>query len=185
MNFININEDKKINISGTANRYQIKKLTKEKKSHELLKNKSYDEHIYDDQINLIHNLKNNLIKTHLFQDAFSSINKKISSYKQQDLIKNVYMIDDFVNFDFVINLLENNNLKCCYCSTDIYILYEFVRDNKQWTLDRIDNDKGHNKDNVVIACLECNLKRRKTNKDAFMFTKQLKIILFTILLFFD
>jgi hypothetical protein len=50
-----------------------------------------------------------------------------------------------------------------------------VRENKQWTLDRIDNNLGHNEDNVVIACLECNLKRRRTNQSKFLFTKQLKI----------
>jgi hypothetical protein len=42
-------------------------------------------------------------------------------------------------------------------------------------LDRINNDLGHNNDNVVISCLECNLKRRKKSKDSFLFTKQLKI----------
>jgi RNase P subunit RPR2 len=45
----------------------------------------------------------------------------------------------------------------------------------QWTLERMDNNKGHNNDNVVIACLDCNLKRRLQNKDAFLFTKQLTI----------
>ena len=58
----------------------------------------------------------------------------------------------------------------------MYLLYEFVREMKQWSLDRINNDIGHNKNNLVIACLECNLKRRRTNKDLFMFTKNLKII---------
>ena len=58
----------------------------------------------------------------------------------------------------------------------MYILYEFVRENSQWSLDRIDNDIGHNNDNVLISCLECNLKRRKQNKDKFLYTKNLKII---------
>ena len=47
---------------------------------------------------------------------------------------------------------------------------------KQWSLDRINNDIGHNSGNLLIACLECNLKRRRTNKDAFMFTKNMVII---------
>jgi hypothetical protein len=34
---------------------------------------------------------------------------------------------------------------------------------------------GHNKGNLVMACLECNLKRRRTNKDAFFITKNLTI----------
>ena len=58
----------------------------------------------------------------------------------------------------------------------MFLLYDIVREAKQWTLDRINNDIGHNTDNVLISCLECNLKRRRTNKDAFLFTKQLVIV---------
>ena len=56
------------------------------------------------------------------------------------------------------------------------ILYKRVREDYQWTLDRIDNNIGHTCDNTIIACLKCNLQRRRINKGAFLFTKQLKII---------
>jgi hypothetical protein len=81
-----------------------------------------------------------------------------------------------VDFEEVLRLLVTCEMKCCYCSQNVYILYEKVRESKQWSLDRINNDIGHNKDNLLIACLECNLKRRRTNKDAFMFTKNMVII---------
>ena len=55
-------------------------------------------------------------------------------------------------------------------------MYENVREKKQWTLDRIDNDIGHTSDNVVICCLECNLKRGRLDDKKFKFTKQMKII---------
>jgi len=55
------------------------------------------------------------------------------------------------------------------------LLYKLVREPKQWTLDRIDNEYGHCVDNIVLSCLECNLKRRRTNQNKFVFTKQLKI----------
>ena len=55
-------------------------------------------------------------------------------------------------------------------------MYENVRESKQWTLDRIDNNIGHNKDNVVICCLECNLKRGTIDDKKFKFTKQMRII---------
>jgi hypothetical protein len=56
------------------------------------------------------------------------------------------------------------------------VLYDISRENKQWSVDRIDNNKGHIFDNFHLACLECNLKRRCKTDDKFLFTKQLNII---------
>lgn len=109
------------------------------------------------------------------QMIVSHIKTKLSSYKQQDILKKKYLPQDFVSYSDVITLLNDSNMKCYYCSCETYLLYEIVREMKQWSLDRINNDIGHNKNNIVICCLECNLKRRRTNKDAFFFTKNLKI----------
>jgi hypothetical protein len=109
------------------------------------------------------------------QMIVSHIKTKLSSYKQQDILKKKFLPQDFVSYNDVITLLSQSNMKCYYCSCETYLLYEIVREMKQWSLDRINNDIGHNKNNLVICCLECNLKRRRTNKDAFFFTKNLKI----------
>jgi hypothetical protein len=106
----------------------------------------------------------------------SHIKSKICSYKHQDILKKKLNEAQLIQFDGVIDLLNNSELKCHYCSQEVYILYEKVREMKQWSLDRIDNNIGHNVGNLVIACLECNLKRRRTNKDAFMFTKNMVIV---------
>jgi hypothetical protein len=103
------------------------------------------------------------------------IKTKIGGYRQQDIIKKRLNTVNFVGFEEVVRLLNNCEMKCDYCSEEVYILYERVREMKQWSLDRINNDIGHNNGNLVVACLECNLKRRRTNKDAFMFTKNLVI----------
>ena len=105
----------------------------------------------------------------------SHIKTKICSYKQQDIIKKKFNEGNLVKFEEVIDLLNKCEMKCHYCSNEVFILYEIVREMKQWSLDRIDNDIGHNSGNLLIACLECNLKRRRTNKDAFMFTKNMII----------
>jgi len=108
--------------------------------------------------------------------CLTHIKGKIAGYKQQDILKKRLNEDEFVKLNEVIQLLVNSELKCCYCAEDVYILYERVREMKQWSLDRIDNTIGHNTNNLIIACLECNLKRRRTNKDAFLFTKNMVIV---------
>jgi hypothetical protein len=130
-------------------------------------------------LKMIYNLdileKNDKPDKHL-QMIISHIKTKISSYKQQDILKKKLLEKDFVSFTDVIILLNECNMRCYYCNCETYLLYEIVREMKQWSLDRINNDIGHNKNNLVISCLECNLKRRRTNKDAFFFTKNLKIV---------
>lgn len=105
----------------------------------------------------------------------NNIKHKISSYKQQDILKNILNNDNFTTFNDVINLLFETQLKCIYCHCELYILYKHVREMQQWTLDRIDNNIGHNIGNLVISCLKCNLKRRRINKNAFLMTKNLII----------
>ena len=91
------------------------------------------------------------------------IDSKLYGYKQQDLKKGLHNEDKFITFDQTIAMLQASKLVCCYCSTCVFVLYENVRDPCQWSLDRIDNNAGHNADNLVIACLKCNLKRRRIN----------------------
>jgi hypothetical protein len=73
----------------------------------------------------------------------------------------------------VIQLLLTSQLRCFYCREDVLLLYEIVRDPKQWTLERVYNTKGHNKDNVEICCLSCNIKRRTMYHEKYKFTKQI------------
>ena len=102
--------------------------------------------------------------------------KKISGYRTQDVLKKLLEEDKLVDRENVIDLLEESELKCYYCKEVVEILYEKVREPKQWTLDRIDNCYGHNKENVVIACLDCNVHRKTMYHERFAFTKQLNIV---------
>ena len=56
------------------------------------------------------------------------------------------------------------------------LLYEKLREPRQWTLERLDNNYGHNKGNLEISCLKCNIDRKTMYHERFMFTKELKII---------
>ncbi len=195
INNINDNEKKTIVFTGTTTKYQMKKIDpikKEKKKRVETDTWGLDEIqlSFDTQLEILKNIHSiNGLKTNNKSNKsnktnnvnkyssliVSHIKTKISSYKQQDMLKNIFLDTDFVSYDDVIQLLNDCDLKCHYCSCETFLLYEFVREMKQWSLDRINNDIGHNKNNLIIACLECNLKRRRTNKDSFMFTKNLKI----------
>jgi DNA-directed RNA polymerase subunit RPC12/RpoP len=131
---------------------------------------------HEKQLSILQRLLDDKEEKNKYTSIFKShIKNKISSYKQQDILKKKLDESFFVNFEQVLELLKTSELKCHYCSQEIFILYERVRELKQWSLDRINNYIGHNNGNLVVACLECNLKRRRTNKDAFMFTKNLVI----------
>ena len=126
------------------------------------------------QINIINKLYLNIN----FKDnnlIINDLKKKISGYKSQDLKKNIFKEQDFIDYETLIQRMVESKMKCFYCRCNMYLIYENERQMNQWTLDRIDNHIGHNKNNLVISCLECNLKRRNTDKDKFLFTKRLNI----------
>ncbi len=106
----------------------------------------------------------------------NQIKAKLQGYHQQDVKKNLYDETKFVTFPKVIELLYTCKNICYYCREPVFILYEYVRDNKQWSVERRDNSYGHNRDNIEIACLRCNVCRKTMNEERYLFTKQLNII---------
>jgi len=175
------NDTKKIVIIDTIlQNKHIKKINciKEKKMRVETKTWGLNENelSHQTQLNMLFNKVDKVEKDKYMSMLISHIKTKICSYKQQDIVKKKLDEEQFVTFEEVIKLLKNCGLTCHYCSEHVFILYEKVRETKQWSLDRINNDIGHNSANLVIACLECNLKRRRTNKDAFMFTKNMVIV---------
>jgi hypothetical protein len=148
-------------------------MKKERKIREIMKNKKI--HTYLTQISML----NKLFLGESYEEKKEmerEIKKKINSYKQQDISKSLFNSILFISLYEAIEKLVISKLKCYYCKHEMSILYNNIREPYQWTLDRIDNFLGHNNNNVVICCLECNLKRRRINSDAFLFTKQLKIV---------
>jgi len=178
----NSTNTKKILILEQTKINQTKKINCEKEKKMRVETKTWglneEELTYQKQLEFL--MSNDFIKNDkknkYITQLTSHIKNKIYNYRQQDMIKKKLDEKEFVSFEETIELLQKCDMKCCYCSSEVYILYERVREMKQWSLDRINNDIGHNSGNLVISCLECNLKRRRTNKDAFMFTKNMVII---------
>lgn len=105
----------------------------------------------------------------------SQLKQKLSSYFQQDKLKKIADPSAFLTFSDLNALLIKSQMQCYYCHEPVELLYDKVCQSNQWTLDRIRNEEGHNKGNVCIACLKCNLKRRRTPATAFYFTKNVVV----------
>jgi hypothetical protein len=65
-----------------------------------------------------------------------------------------------ITVNFLTKLKEKQNNKCNWFGVDI----DFTRNNwlRSPSLDRLDNDKGYTRDNVVLTCRSANLARNKS-----------------------
>lgn len=72
--------------------------------------------------------------------------------------KRVGMYDEkeSVDIHFLRDLVEKSNNICVYCQC---LMQHHTRDADMMTLERIDNNRGHVKDNVCFACFKCNIHR--------------------------
>ncbi len=95
------------------------------------------------------------------------IKKKYAGYKSQDKIKHKYDIEKHITFTQLIEKLIESKLKCYYCNKEMLLLYNKKKDGLQWTLERLNNNLGHYKDNTCISCLSCNLGRRTENHEYY------------------
>jgi len=88
------------------------------------------------------------------------INNKIVGYIHQDKVaKRTIVKDNYVTFDWFIEKWKNGNT-CQHCQCQMYITQDddkHVQSNL--TFDRIDNNIGHEKDNCVLCCYNCNCKK--------------------------
>jgi len=100
------------------------------------------------------------------------IENKRKAYMYQDKQHSIYDPRYSISLEHIIALIIESNLNCYYCREICQLTYKEVMCRKQWTLDRIDNNYGHNHTNVVIACLDCNLKRGNMDSERFRQGKQ-------------
>ena len=132
---------------------------------------------YENQMKLIKEIQENkIINREPCNFIVRQINNKIYGYRTQDIDKKILCEEKLIDLQNVLNLMIKCDNKCFYCKENVNVLYEYVREPKQWTLERLDNNFGHNNDNVVIACLSCNLRRKTMHYERYVFTKQLNII---------
>ena len=76
----------------------------------------------------------------------------IRGSKQKDKKINKYDEPNFIDYQFIQNLISESN-GCYYCSCELQYTYYT---NNLATIERLDNSLGHIKSNCVIACRTCN-----------------------------
>jgi hypothetical protein len=100
------------------------------------------------------------------------IDTKRKAYIYQDKHHQIYDPRFSITTDRIVELLAAAELLCHYCREICQVAYKEAMCRRQWTLDRTDNNYGHNDANVVIACLDCNLKRGTMDAERFRQGKQ-------------
>jgi len=119
--------------------------------------------------------KNDLNDISLNKTIKKEISKKMSSYRSQDKKNGKYDDKQHILYEQLIQKLTSCQLKCYYCNSNLYLLYQKRGEPMQWTLERFDNNLGHYNSNTCISCLKCNLQRRTSNHEYFKFSKNLSI----------
>jgi 5-methylcytosine-specific restriction endonuclease McrA len=90
------------------------------------------------------------------------IRAKRRGYREQDR-KRKWNPEEVLTEYEIANKILLQKQKCWHCGMITHMLYRDRYDPLQWSVDRLDNDKGHTEDNVVISCMKCNLKRGNTS----------------------
>ena len=95
------------------------------------------------------------------------IRRIVGSSKFSDIRKNRYDEDNHIDREYVQSLIdENDHLLCCYA--DCLVEMQFITYGKDLcTIERINNDLGHTKDNCCLCCLDCNLKKKSNLKNLY------------------
>jgi len=85
-----------------------------------------------------------------------NIQKKISNCKFKD--KKKFNISGNINYHDVLQLLNVQSNKCYICNDKLLISKYEPNCLYQFSLDRLDNTKPHDKNNISISCYFCNCK---------------------------
>lgn len=168
-----MSETKKVLVVG---KHHAETITKTDKKKRIRVNAVAEEPTLDEELNMLLRISDGNIDSDIDTKCQTYLERKINGYKQQDIKKEIYDAEQLVSLSNVTSKLISCSLKCYYCSERVKLLYRVVRDPKQWTLDRIDNDLCHSDDNTVVCCLSCNLKRRVTDHEKFNFTKRMVLV---------
>ena len=94
----------------------------------------------------------------LHTDRIMNLDQKLRAYEAYDL-KRFGTISDGVrcNKRWLSNKIRKQQGVCPHCHKTFKTTWNFAQDLWQYSINRIDNDRGHYEDNCEVTCLRCNL----------------------------
>lgn len=108
------------------------------------------------------NKKMNIYRNNKLENNFEFVcSEKIRALKKVDVKRSRinYNEEDYINTEWLLNRLNELGNKCSYCDKDLKLMNYEQYDKDQFSVDRIDNNLPHIKNNCDICCLICNLKK--------------------------
>jgi hypothetical protein len=175
--------DKKIKIGNTYINYQYLFELDEDEIRDLKKKKiipknaddEYKIYIKNDNINILDDnhcprcdeeLPNNeIFHSYTCQSCIDMIKINNTNKKNENIVKKLqsHMKTDIqsfgrkgtIDYDNVVTLLNKQQFRCYICKDKVLITFEKYC-LYQFSLDRIDNNLPHDKNNVLISCYFCN-----------------------------
>lgn len=110
---------------------------------------------------LVMNTDNPATGSDMTHRVLMEFRSKQRGYQEQDR-KRDWNPDDVLTESEIAERMLVQKQRCWHCNTRIHVLYRDRYDPLQWSIDRLDNQKGHTRDNVVVSCMRCNLRRGRT-----------------------
>lgn len=106
----------------------------------------------------------------LSKKIFMELRTKRRGYQEQDRKRGWETERVLTEYEMAERLLIQKQ-KCWHCHSLVHVLYRDRYDPLQWSVDRLDNDCGHIRDNIVISCMKCNLRRGNNSIRTFTAVK--------------
>ena len=103
------------------------------------------------------NVSINLMKSDQSLSGYN-FQKMIDNHKEEDN-KHERFIDDFVDIEWINNQFNQQVGLCAICSHNMNSRYE-SKDALNVSIDRLNNDIGHNKNNCQLTHLRCNITKK-------------------------
>jgi hypothetical protein len=89
-----------------------------------------------------------------------ALRRKLYEYRKQDRENGCHNRKTAISAEETVQLVAKANGKCAHCKRVVSFVKNGAMRGDGFSLDRKNNEIGHTRENCVVSCLKCNVKRR-------------------------